>query len=156
MKGDPAIVEMLNEILTAELAAINQYFLDAKMFENWGIEKLAAHFRDQALGEMKDAEELVERILYLDGMPNLQRIGHMRVGETPAEKLEAGLALEREAVERLRRGVELCWEKGDHGTRELLEKILVDEEQHVDWLEQQFERIERVGLEMYLAEHLHD
>src|SRR5688500_2965067 len=102
------IVELLNEVLTAELTAINQYFLDAKMFDNWGFERLASRFRDESIDEMKDADELIERILYLDGMPNVQRLGAIGVGETAAEKLQLALDLERTAIERLNRSIAVC------------------------------------------------
>jgi len=155
MQGDAAIVELLNEVLTAELTAVNQYFVDAKMLDNWGIERLAEHFHRTAIGEMKDADRLIERILYLDGTPNMQRLGAVKVGETPQEKLRLALDLEREAIERLNGGIALCAEKGDHGTKDLLEGILGGEEEHADWLETQHEAIARVGLELYLAEQLH-
>jgi bacterioferritin len=152
--GDPAIVELLNDVLTAELTAINQYFLDAKMFDNWGFERLASRFRDESIDEMKDADELIERILYLDGMPNVQRLGAIGVGETAAEKLRLALDLERAAIERLNRGIALCAERSDNGSRELLEKILTGEEEHADWLESQLELIDQVGDANYLAQQI--
>jgi bacterioferritin len=154
MKGHDDVVELLNEVLTGELTSINQYFLDAQMLANWGYERLAAHFREQSVGEMRDAEELIERILYLEGMPNLQRLGTLRVGETPVEKLEAALALEREAIERLRRGIDLCGERGDHGSRDLLEDILEGEEDHAAWLETQLSLVRALGAEAYLAQQI--
>ena len=120
MQGDPDIIELLNEVLTAELTAINQYFLDAKMLDNWGIERLAHHFRDASIDEMKDAERITDRILYLDGMPNYQRLGAVKIGETAMEKLRLALDLEKEAIERYNRGVDLARSKGDNGTREML------------------------------------
>lgn len=156
MQGDPQVIDVLNDVLTAELTAVNQYFLDAKMLDNWGIERLGAKFRDDAISEMKDADELIERVLYLDGMPNVQRLGPVRTGETPAEKLRLALDVEREAIQRLAAGIALCFEHGDHGSRELLEKILAGEEAHADWLETQLDAIDRVGEQLYLAEQLHD
>ena len=132
MKGDDEIIELLNDVLTAELTAVNQYFLDAKMFDNWGYERLASKFREESIDEMKDADELIERILYLDGMPNLQRLNTIMVGENATEKLRLGLELEKQAIERLNNGIATSVAKGDNGTRELLEKILVGEEEHAD------------------------
>jgi bacterioferritin len=156
MKSDDDVVELLNEVLTGELTSINQYFLDAKMFDNWGYERLGKHFRDESIDEMKDADELIERILYLEGVPNLQRLGSVRVGETPVEKLHLALELERESIERLNRGIALCVELGDNGTRELLEGVLEAEEDHADWLETQLMAIRDVGAELYLSQQLHD
>ncbi|MGE3619182.1 MAG: bacterioferritin [Acidimicrobiia bacterium] len=155
MQGNPDVVELLNEVLTAELTAINQYFLDAKMFENWGFDRLAAKFREESISEMKDADELIERILYLDGHPNLQRLGPVGVGETPREKFDLALQLEYQAIERLNRGIALCVEVGDNGTRELLAEILVGEEGHADYLETQIDAMDRIGVELYLSEQLH-
>jgi bacterioferritin len=156
MNGDPAIIEVLNDVLTGELTAINQYFVDSKMAANWGFPKLAKHFYEESIDEMKDADDLIERILYLDGVPNLQRLGTVRVGETVPEKLELALQLEREAIDRLNRGIALAREKGDNGSAELLEKILDGEEEHADWLEGQLHALATVGVENYLAQHLHD
>ncbi|HYF45907.1 MAG TPA: bacterioferritin [Acidimicrobiales bacterium] len=156
MNGDPEIIELLNEVLTAELTAINQYFLDAKMLDNWGIERLAHHFRDASIDEMKDAERITDRILYLDGMPNYQRVGPLRIGETAMEKLNLALDLEREAIERYNRGVALARDRGDNGTRQLLAELLVDEEEHADWLESQLDAANAVGEANYLAQHLHE
>ena len=116
MQGDPQIIELLNEVLTAELTAVNQYFLDAKMFDNWGYERLAERFRSESIDEMKDADHLIERLLYLDGHPNLQRLGTIRTGESPVEKLSLALTLEQEAIARLNPGIALCVERGDNGT----------------------------------------
>ena len=155
MRGDPEIIDVLNEILTGELTAINQYFVHAKMCHNWGYSKLADHIRDESIDEMKHAETLVERVLYFDGIPNLQRLGPLRVGETVEEQFESDLQLEYAAVERLNRAIELCVGKGDNGTRELLADILTGEEEHIDWLETQQETIRQIGLEQYLAQQLH-
>jgi bacterioferritin len=156
VRGHEDVIELLNEVLTAELTAVNQYFLDAKMFGNWGYERLAERFRHESIDEMKDADELIDRILYLDGLANLQRLGTVRVGETPAEKLNLALELEREAIERLNRGIALCVERADNGSRELLEKILHGEEEHADWLESQLELISQVGEAHYLAQQIRD
>lgn len=154
MQGSEDVIELLNEVLTAELTAVNQYFLDAKMFDNWGYQRLGQKFRDESIGEMKDADELIERILYLEGHPNLQRLGTVRVGETPTEKLTLGLDLERQAIVRLNRGIALCVAQDDNGTRELLEEILTGEEDHADWLETQLELVRQLGDAHYLAQQV--
>src|SRR4029078_5309575 len=141
MKGHDDIIELLNDVLTAELTAVNQYFLDAKMFDNWGYERLGKRFREKSIDEMKDADELIERILYLDGLPNLQRLGTVRVGETIAEKLALAPELERATIPRMNTGIATCVAHGDNGSRELLETILEGEEDHADWLETQQELI---------------
>ena len=151
MNGDPDIIELLNEVLTAELTAINQYFLDSRMYRNWGIDGLAKKFYEDSIDEMKDADELIERILFLDGVPNVQRLGAVRIGETPVEKLRLALDVEREAIGRLRGGIDLCTETGDHGSRHLLEDILRGEEEHADWLETQLDLVERLGEQLYLS-----
>jgi bacterioferritin len=156
MQGNQAIVDLLNDVLTAELTAVNQYFLDAKMCRNWGYLKLGERFRDESIGEMKDADELIERILYLEGHPNVQRLGQVRTGETVPEKLTLALALEREAIDRLNRGIALCTEQGDNGSRELLEDILEGEEDHADWVETQLSLISQVGDSHYLAAQIRD
>jgi len=156
VKGHDDIIELLNDVLTAELTAINQYFLDAKMFDNWGYERLGKRFQDESIDEMKDADKLIERILFLDGLPNLQRLGTVRVGETPVEKLQLALDLEAEAIDRLNRGIARSVELGDNGTRELLEDILLGEESHADWLETQLELVRQVGDAHYLAQNIRD
>jgi bacterioferritin len=156
VKGHDDIIELLNDVLTAELTAINQYFIDAKMYSNWGYERLGSRFRDESIDEMKDADHLIERILYLDGMPNLQRLGTIRVGETPAEKLRLALELEKEAIVRLNNGIAKCVELLDNGSRELLEDILEGEEEHADWLESQLELISQLGDAHYLAQQIRD
>jgi bacterioferritin len=156
VQGDPTIIELLNEVLTAELTAINQYFVDAKMHANWGYERLAKRFNDESIEEMKDAEHLVERILYLEGVPNLQRLGQVRVGETVEEKLRLALNLEREAIDRLNRGIRQCVDAGDNGSRELLDEMLEGEEEHADWLETQLALIVQVGEAHYLAQQIHE
>ncbi|MGD9793841.1 MAG: bacterioferritin [Acidimicrobiia bacterium] len=154
MKGHDAVIEVLNETLTAELTAVNQYFLDAKMLSNWGYQGLGGQFRHESIDEMKDADELIDRILFLEGVPNLQRLDPLRIGETPLEKLQAALELEVEAIERLNRGIALCVTHGDGGSRELLEKILVGEENHATWLQSQLHAIGEIGVANYLAHQL--
>ena len=155
MKGHEEIIELLNDVLTAELTAVNQYFLDAKMLLNWGFDGLGGKFRHESIDEMKDADALIERILYLDGMPNVQRLGAIQIGETAVEKLQLALDLEKAAIERLNRGVALCVQLGDHGSRELLEGILIGEEGHADWLETQLELVRQVGDANYLSQQIH-
>lgn len=154
MQGNAEIIELLNEVLTGELTAINQYFIHAKMCGNWGFERLEHKVRGESIEEMKHAESLIERILFLDGVPNLQRLGNVMVGETVTEQFELDLQVEMQAMERLRRAIAKAVEVGDHGSRELFEHILVNEEEHIDWLETQQAAIERTGLENYLAEQL--
>lgn len=154
MQGSATIIEFLNEALSAELAAINQYFAHSKLCENWGWDRLAAKYREESIEEMHDAEKLIDRILLLDGMPNLQRIGSVRVGETPLEQFEVDKALEEAAIERYRRGVQLALDEGDPGTRELLEQLVVGEENHLDWIETQLHAIGDIGIERYLQSQL--
>ncbi|MEZ5138632.1 MAG: bacterioferritin [Acidimicrobiales bacterium] len=154
MQGDPEIIEALNEILTAELTAINQYFIHAKMRENWGFAKLAAVARKESIEEMEDADKIIERILYLDGVPNLQRYNPVLVGEDVPEQLRLELDTEKAAIERYNRAIALAVAKGDNGSRELFEHRLVDEESHADWLETQLSVIDTIGVELYLAQQL--
>lgn len=154
MKGNPKIIDLLNEVLTAELTAINQYFIHAKMLKNWGFDSLAAKVHEESIDEMKHADEIIERILFLEGVPNLQRLNKVRVGENPKEQFELDLAVEVEAHERFNRGVALTRDLGDNGTRELLERMLISEEAHMDWLETQLDLINRLGEERYLAEKM--
>lgn len=154
MQGDPEIIEALNDILTAELTAVNQYFVHAKMCGNWGFKKLESHIREESIDEMKHADELIERILYFEGVPNLQRLLPLRVGETVPEQLESDLAVERAAVVRFNAAIALCVAKGDNGTRELLADMLVSEEHHLDWLETQLTTIATIGIANYLAQQL--
>jgi bacterioferritin len=156
VKGHDEVVDLLNDVLTGELTAINQYFIDAKMLDNWGYRRLAKRFRDDSMDEMRDAEQLIERILYLEGVPNLQRLGPVRVGEDVAEKLGLALETEREAIDRLNGGIALCSERSDNGSRELLEGILNGEEEHADWLETQLELIRQISLQHYLARQIGD
>jgi bacterioferritin len=156
MQGHPDVIELLNDVLAAELTAINQYFVDAKMLSNWGFSRLGSHFRDESIDEMKDADELIERILYLEGVPNLQRLNPVRVGETPVEKLQLAREGEMDSIDRLNRGIALCVTHADNGTRELLDDILKGEESHLDWIETQLELISQVGQQQYLAQQIHD
>ena len=156
MQGNAQVIDALNDVLTAELTAINQYFIHAKMCENWGYQKLAKNKREESIGEMKDADEVMDRILYLEGVPNMQRLNPVGVGEDPVEQHRLDLALETDAIKRLNEAIKLCRDEGDNGTRELLEKILEGEEEAADWLEAQLHIIEEVGKENYLAEQIHD
>ncbi len=154
MKGNAKVIETLNEILTGELTAINQYFVHAKMCDNWGYKRLAKKIRDESIGEMKHADEVIERILFLEGVPNMQRLEKVRVGETVHEQLKLDLKLEEVAVPRLNKAIEQAVEVGDNTTRELLEEILVSEEEHVDWLEAQLSLIKQVGEQNYLSQQI--
>jgi bacterioferritin len=157
MKGDPKVIEILNDVLTAELTAINQYFVHAEMCENWGYDRLHHIIRKHSIGEMKHAEELIERVLFLEGIPNVQRLGKINIGENVPEILKSDYALEMEALPRLNEGIETCRELGDNNSRHLLEEILEEEEEHVDWLEAQMTLLEQVGVQNYLAEQIkHD
>jgi len=152
MQGDDDIIEALNEVLTSELTAINQYFIHHKMCANWGYARLSAKKREESIEEMKHADEVIERILFLDGVPNMQRLSPVRVGEDAVEQHELDLELEIEAVKRLNEAIALARDKADNGTRELLERILTEEEESVDWLESQLYLVEEVGRERYLSE----
>jgi bacterioferritin len=154
MRGDAEIITALNDILTSELTAINQYFVHYKMLENWGYLRLAKKKREESIEEMKHADRLIERILYLDGVPNLQRLGPVKVGEDPIEMNK--LDLEQEAVARLNRTIDLCAKKLDAGTRELLESVLVEEEDAIDWLDAQAKIVSDIGRERYLSEQLRE
>ena len=152
MKGNEKIITALNEVLTAELTAINQYFIHYKMCENWGYGPLAKFKREESIEEMKHADKVIARILFFDGVPNMQRLSQVSVGEDPIEQHELDLALELDAVKRLNEGIALCRESGDNGTRELFESILTEEEESVDWHEAQLHLVTEVGKERYLAE----
>jgi len=155
VKGDPKIIAVLSEVLKAELTAINQYFLHAEMCENWGYERMAAHTRTESIEEMTHAEKLIERILYLDGTPNMSDYFKINIGQNMKAQLQNDLQLEYDAVKRLNEGIRTCTAAGDNGSRELLEKILSDEEHHIDWLEGQMHAISEMGMENYLAQQLH-
>jgi bacterioferritin len=150
MQGDERVIEFLNEQLTAELTAINQYFLHAKMQANWGYTKLAAHTRAESIDEMRHAEVLTDRILFLDGLPNLQRLFSLRIGETVPEQFNADMVVELDAVDRLRRGAEYMRSIGDITSAKLFEDILADEEHHIDYLETQLGLLESLGESLYL------
>ncbi len=154
MQSSPEIIELLNDVLTAELTAVNQYFVHAKMQDNWGYKRLAEKGREESFGEMKHAEQLIERILYLEGVPNMQRLGTVRVGETVTEQITLELETEKDAITRLANGIELC-RRTDEGSRLLLESILSAEEEHADWLETQLELIKQIGEGLYLNTQVH-
>ena len=151
MKGDPKVIDALNDLLTLELTVVNQYFVHSKMCANWGYKRLADRFRQDAMDEMKDAEEIIDRILYYEGVPNVQRIGTVALGETPQEQLQLALDAERGAVDLLTQSLKVADKAGDEGTREFLAPKIADEEAHIDWFESQLQLIEQVGLENYLA-----
>jgi bacterioferritin len=156
MQGDQEILTALNEILTSELTAINQYFIHYKMLENWHYKRLAKNKRDESIEEMKHADRVIARILFLDGVPNMQRLSPVKVGEEPIEMHKLDLALEREAVARLNRAIALCLSKQEAGTREILEDLLEEEEESVDYLEAQLKLVEDIGRERYLSEQLRE
>ncbi len=150
MKGDPKVIDYLNEVLKGELTAINQYWLHYRLFDHWGVKKLAEFERHESIDEMKHADMLAERILFLDGLPNFQLLGRLRIGETVEEALKADLDLEYEAVALLKDAIEHCEKVRDYGSRDLFQRILDSEEEHVDTLETQFEMIERMGIQNYI------
>ena len=151
MQGDARVIELLNEQLTSELTAINQYFLHAKMQENWGYTKLAAHTRAESIEEMTHAERLTDRILFLEGLPNYQKLLALRIGQTVREQFESDMAIEVEVVERLRPAIAYCEQIGDHTSKRLFEGILADEEHHIDYLETQLSLLDGIGEQLYLA-----
>lgn len=154
MKGDSKVIAHLNKALANELVAINQYFLHARMFKDWGLQELADHEYHESIDEMKHADDIVERILFLEGLPNMQDLGKLRIGENTEEMLKCDLALELDAIPDLRDGIEYCESVRDYVTRDLLQRILESEEEHVDWLETQLSLIENIGLENYLSEKM--
>jgi len=154
MKGDTKVIELLNAVLTSELTAINQYFAHAKMCQHWGYAALAGKLRAESIEEMRHAESLMDRILYLEGLPNLQRLGKVKVGETVPEQFSVDLALEVEAVHFLNEGIVACAEAKDNGSLELIKSILVAEEEHIDWIEEQQSLVENIGLQNYLAQQV--
>jgi bacterioferritin len=156
MQGSPRIVDLLNRLLSLELRAINQYFLHYKMCENWGYERLAKRLRSQSLAEMTDAEEIIDRILYFDGLPNLQRFDAFAVGETVHEQLQLALELEKEAVDQITALMAACVEEGDAGTREFLAPKLLEEQEHINWFESQLMLVEQVGDANYLAQQIRE
>ncbi|MGY0634753.1 bacterioferritin [Luteimonas sp. A478] len=156
MKGDKKVIEFLNKVLYNELTAINQYFLHAKMLKHWGLERWAKHEYEESIDEMKHADKLAERILFLEGLPNFQALGKLKIGEGPREILDCDLALELEGIPLLRDAIAYCEGVSDYVSRELFVDILEDEEEHVDWLETQLDLIERVGMENYLQGQMAD
>jgi len=154
MKGNEEVIAVLNEVLTSELTAINQYFIHSKMCEDWGLVKLAAKKKAESVEEMKHADMIIARILFLEGVPNMQRYFPVKVGEDAVEQHRLDLEVEYDAVKRLNGGINLCRDKGDNGTRELLDMILQQEEEGIDWLEAQLHLVEVIGKERYLAEQM--
>ncbi len=154
MKGNPDIIAALNAGLTIELTAINQYFICSKMCKDWGLNKLAAHFYEESIEEMKHAEEVIDRILFLEGVPEIARYDKILVGDNPRQQIEDSLTLESKGVTTYKEGVRLCLEVGDVGSRDLMERMVVESETSIDWAETQLDLIERITLERYLAQHL--
>lgn len=154
MKGDPKVIQWLNKVLFNELTAINQYFMHYKILEDMGLKKLADKSKEESIEEMNHADDLMERILFLEGLPNLQQLGKLRIGEAPIEMLECDLALEMDAIPVLRDGIEYCESVRDYISRDLMQKILDDEEEHVDWLETQLELVKKVGEANYLQSQM--
>ncbi len=156
MKGHDKVIDLLNDVLTGELTAINQYFIHARMCENWGYQRLWKKVRAESIGEMKHADQLIARILYLEGVPNLQRLGKVNVGQTVLEQLKLDLEVEKAAVKALNAGIELSRSLDDNGSRELLERILVAEEDHANWIEAQLTLIAQAGEANYLAQQIRE
>ena len=156
MKGNPNIIKLLNELLKEELSAINQYFLHARICKNWGYERLNTKIMSESIGEMKHAQAVTDRILFLEGLPNLQALHKLSIGASVSEMFKFDLARELAAVAFLKDGIKTCYDASDHGSRDLLESILKDEEEHIDWLEAQLDVIKGCGSENYLAEQLGD
>jgi bacterioferritin len=156
MQGDPRIIDLLNQVLRKELTGINQYFIHSRMCKNWGYAVLAKHAYDESIDEMKHADKIIERVLFLDGVPNLSDYDRILVGADVRQQLANDLSLEMAALQVLRPGVQLCLEVGDHASRELLEHIVEDEERHVDWIEAQLHKIQEVGYQGYLAQQIYE
>lgn len=155
MKGDAKIIDLLNEVLTGELTAVNQYFLHSRMCRNWGYHRLAEHIYKESIDEMKHADQLIERVLFLEGLPNVQRLSKIMVGQTVHEILKNDHAVEMAAIPLLNKGMQQCRDAGDNGSEDLLRHILTGEEHHVDWLEAQFDLIKQVGEQNYLSQQIH-
>lgn len=156
MKGNDQVIEALNAGLTIELTAINQYFISSKMCANWGLHKLAAHFYKESIEEMKHAEEVIDRILYLDGVPEIARYDVIKVGNTPKEQIDFSLSLETKGVATYNEGIQLCVEVKDAGSRDLMERMVVESEESIDWAEAQLDLIKMIGIENYLAQQMHE
>lgn len=154
MKAKEGVVNFLNKILTEELTVINQYFLHAKMCKNWGYERLHHHVLQRSMGEMKDADQIINHILYLEGLPNMQRLGSVKIGETVPEQLKVDLDKEKAMVKLLTEAIQHCAKVGDYTTRHMLEDMVKDEDEHIDWIETQLETIKQVGLQNYLSEQI--
>lgn len=156
MKGNAQVIDALNDVLMAELTSINIYYIHYKMQENWGFRKLAHHSREESMGEMKHGDKVIERILYLEGVPDMAKYDTVLVGDNCEEQLKNQYAIEKKHVERLQKHISLCIDKNDFGTKEILDHILEETEESCDWLETQFQRIKDVGIENYLAEHMYE
>ena len=154
MKGHPEVIESLNAGLTVELTAVNQYFIHSKMCESWGLFKLAKHYYDESIEEMKHSEEVIDRILYLDGVPQIARYDKILVGEAPEQQIKDSLSLETKGVATYNEAIQLCIEVKDAGSRDLMERMVVESEESVDWAEVQLDLIDRVGLERYLSQKM--
>jgi len=156
MKGHDKVIDLLNDVLTGELTAINQYFIHARMCENWGYQRLWKKLREESIEEMKDADKLIQRILYLEGLPNLQKLGKVMIGQTVLEQFKVDLQLEKDAILRLNEGIQVCRDLKDNGSAELLEELLEGEEEHANWLEEQLSLIDQVGEQNYLHQQIKD
>lgn len=155
MKGSPKVIEALNLILKGELTAINQYFLHSRICKDWGYEKLADYMYHESIDEMKHAQSIIDRILFLEGLPNLQDLGQLKIGQTVKEQLESDLAIEETAIKNLKSAIKICFDEVDHVSRELFESILESEEEHIDWIETQLSLIKDLGEAEYLSQHMH-
>ena len=155
MKGDIKVISNLNKILSNELIAINQYFLHARLSKNWGYHKLASKLHKESIDEMKHAQQLIDRILFLEGLPHLQQNTPIRVGQNVLQQMQYDLDLELKSVPVLREGIDICLKVKDHTTREILEHILLNEEEHIDWIEAQLSCIKDIGIENYLTQQMH-
>jgi len=156
MKGHDDVIAVLNDVLTSELTAINQYFIHARMCENWGYQRLWKKLREESIEEMKDADKLIQRILYLEGLPNLQKLGKVMIGQTVLEQFKVDLQLEKDAILRLNEGIQVCRDLKDNGSAELLEELLEGEEEHANWLEEQLSLMDQVGEQNYLHQQIKD